>query len=81
MSSARYQGPAKSENVLDRQCRRDTPEPALCPPSSSSSPRLSSPYGDANFDHPVNSADLQIMLFDLNHPGAWDQGISITTVR
>jgi hypothetical protein len=31
-------------------------------------------YGDANFDHQVNSADLQILLFGLNRPGAWDQG-------
>ena len=31
-------------------------------------------YGDANLDHQVNSADLQIELFGLNHPGAWDQG-------
>ena len=31
-------------------------------------------YGDANLDHQVNSADLQILLFNLNRPGAWDQG-------
>ncbi|HSZ55767.1 MAG TPA: hypothetical protein VK797_08910, partial [Tepidisphaeraceae bacterium] len=31
-------------------------------------------YGDANLDHQVNSADLQILLFGLNRPGAWDQG-------
>ena len=30
--------------------------------------------GDANLDTNVNSADLQILLFGLNHPGAWDQG-------
>ena len=30
--------------------------------------------GDANLDHQVNSADLQILLFNLNRPGAWDQG-------
>jgi hypothetical protein len=31
-------------------------------------------YGDANLDGQVNSADLQILLFGLNRPGAWDQG-------
>jgi hypothetical protein len=31
-------------------------------------------YGDANLDHQVNSADLQILLFSLNRPGSWDQG-------
>ena len=31
-------------------------------------------YGDANLDHQVNSADLQILLFGLNRPGSWDQG-------
>jgi uncharacterized repeat protein (TIGR03803 family) len=31
-------------------------------------------YGDANLDGQVNSADLQIMLLNLNRPGAWDQG-------
>ena len=31
-------------------------------------------YGDANLDHQVNSADLQILLFNLNRLGAWDQG-------
>ena len=31
-------------------------------------------YGDANLDHQVNSADLQILLFNLNRPGSWDQG-------
>ncbi|HSZ59174.1 MAG TPA: FG-GAP-like repeat-containing protein [Tepidisphaeraceae bacterium] len=31
-------------------------------------------YGDANLDHQVNSADLQILLAFLNRPGAWDQG-------
>jgi hypothetical protein len=31
-------------------------------------------YGDANLDHQVNSADLQILLFSLNRPGTWDQG-------
>ena len=30
-------------------------------------------YGDANLDHQVNSADLQILLFNFNRPGAWDQ--------
>ena len=30
--------------------------------------------GDANLDTNVNSADLQILLFGLNRPGAWDQG-------
>jgi hypothetical protein len=30
--------------------------------------------GDANLDGQVNSADLQILLFGLNRPGAWDQG-------
>jgi hypothetical protein len=30
--------------------------------------------GDANLDHQVNSADLQILLFNLNRPGSWDQG-------
>jgi uncharacterized repeat protein (TIGR03803 family) len=31
-------------------------------------------FGDTNLDHQVNSADLQILLFSLNRPGAWDQG-------
>ncbi|HSZ57081.1 MAG TPA: FG-GAP-like repeat-containing protein, partial [Tepidisphaeraceae bacterium] len=31
-------------------------------------------YGDANLDHQVNSADLQILLAFLNRPGSWDQG-------
>ena len=31
-------------------------------------------FGDANLDGQVNSADLQILLFGLNRPGAWDQG-------
>ena len=31
-------------------------------------------YGDANLDHQVNSADLQILLAFLNRTGAWDQG-------
>ena len=31
-------------------------------------------YGDANLDGQVNSTDLQILLFGLNKPGAWDQG-------
>jgi hypothetical protein len=31
-------------------------------------------YGDANLDAQVNSADLQILVFSLNRPGAWDQG-------
>jgi hypothetical protein len=31
-------------------------------------------YGDANLDHQVNSADLQILLAFLNRPGNWDQG-------
>jgi hypothetical protein len=31
-------------------------------------------YGDANLDHQVNSADLQILLAFLNRPGAWNQG-------
>jgi hypothetical protein len=31
-------------------------------------------YGDANLDHQVNSADLQILLANLNRPGSWDQG-------
>ena len=31
-------------------------------------------YGDANLDHQVNSADLQILLAFLNRSGAWDQG-------
>ena len=31
-------------------------------------------YGDANLDHQVNSADLQILLFHLNTPGVWDEG-------
>jgi parallel beta-helix repeat protein len=31
-------------------------------------------YGDANLDHQVNSADLQILLASLNRTGAWDQG-------
>ena len=30
--------------------------------------------GDANLDGQVNSADLQILLFNLNRPGSWDQG-------
>ncbi|HSZ57663.1 MAG TPA: dockerin type I repeat-containing protein, partial [Tepidisphaeraceae bacterium] len=30
-------------------------------------------YGDANLDHQVNSADLQILLASLNRTGAWDQ--------
>ncbi|HSZ54286.1 MAG TPA: hypothetical protein VK797_01400 [Tepidisphaeraceae bacterium] len=31
-------------------------------------------YGDANLDAQVNSADLQIMLANLNRAGGWDQG-------
>jgi hypothetical protein len=31
-------------------------------------------YGDANLDGQVNGADLQILLANLNRPGAWDQG-------
>jgi hypothetical protein len=31
-------------------------------------------YGDANLDGQVNSADLQILLANLNRPGSWDQG-------
>ena len=31
-------------------------------------------YGDANLDHQVNSADLQILLASLNRAGGWDQG-------
>ena len=31
-------------------------------------------YGDANLDTQVNSADLQILLFNLNRPGVWDAG-------
>jgi hypothetical protein len=31
-------------------------------------------YGDANLDHQVNSADLQILLAFLNRTGGWDQG-------
>jgi hypothetical protein len=31
-------------------------------------------YGDANLDHQVNSADLQILLAFLNRSGSWDQG-------
>jgi len=31
-------------------------------------------YGDANLAGQVNSADLQILLANLNRPGAWDQG-------
>jgi hypothetical protein len=31
-------------------------------------------FGDANLDHQVNSADLQILLAVLNRPGSWDQG-------
>ena len=31
-------------------------------------------YGDANLDGAVNSSDLQILLFSLNQPGAWDTG-------
>jgi hypothetical protein len=31
-------------------------------------------YGDANLDHQVNSADLQVLLAFLNRTGAWDQG-------
>ena len=31
-------------------------------------------YGDANLDHQVNSADLQILLAFLNRTGSWDQG-------
>jgi len=30
-------------------------------------------YGDANLDHQVNSADLQILLASLNRAGSWDQ--------
>jgi hypothetical protein len=30
-------------------------------------------YGDANLDHQVNSADLQILLAFLNRSGSWDQ--------
>jgi hypothetical protein len=30
-------------------------------------------YCDANLDHQVNSADLQILLGNLNRTGAWDQ--------
>jgi hypothetical protein len=32
------------------------------------------PYGDANLDHQVNSADLQILLAFLNRAGSWDEG-------
>jgi hypothetical protein len=31
-------------------------------------------YGDANLDHQVNSADLQILLAAFNTSGAWDRG-------
>jgi hypothetical protein len=31
-------------------------------------------YGDANLDHQVNSADLQILLAAFNNAGAWDRG-------
>ena len=31
-------------------------------------------YGDANLDGQVNSSDLQVLMFNLNHAGAWDHG-------
>ncbi|HSZ54922.1 MAG TPA: YDG domain-containing protein [Tepidisphaeraceae bacterium] len=31
-------------------------------------------YGDDSLDGQVNSLDLQVLLFNLNRPGGWDQG-------